>query len=147
MDCSTQGFHVLHYLPEFAQNDSLNDAIQPSHPLPSPFPPAFNLSQHQHLFQWASSLHQVAKILESFQWIFRTDSFRIDWFDILAVQGTLKSLLQYHSLKASTLRHLAFFMVQLSHPYMTTGKSIALKIETLVGKVMSLVFNREVENP
>ena len=51
MDCSTQGFHVLYYLPEFAQNDSLNDAIQPSHPLPSPFPPAFNLSQHQHLFQ------------------------------------------------------------------------------------------------
>ena len=144
MDCSTQGFRVLHYLPELAQNHSLNDAIQPSHPLQSPFPPAFNLSQHQHLFQWASSLHQVAKVLESFQWIFRTDSFRID---ILAVQGTLKSLLQHHSLKTSTLRHSAFFMVQLSHPYMTTGKSIALKIGTLVSKVISLVFNREVENP
>ena len=100
------------------------------HPLPSPFPSAFNLSQHQHLFQWASSLHQVAEVLESFQWIFRTDSFRIDWFDILAVQGTLKSLLQHHSLKGSTLWRSAFFMVQLSHPYITTGKSIALKIET-----------------
>ena len=68
-------------------------------------------------------------------------SFRIDWFDILAVQGTLKSLLQHHNLKASILRHSAFFMVQLSHLYMTTGKTIALTIKTFVGKVMSLLFN------
>ena len=69
-------------------------------------------------------------------------SFRIDWFDLLAVQGTLKSLLQHHSSKASTLRHLAFFfLVQLSHPYMTTGKTRALTIRTFVGKVMSLLFN------
>ena len=68
-------------------------------------------------------------------------SLRIDWFDLLAVQGTLKILLQYHSSKASVLQDSAFFMIQLSHPYMTTGKSIALTIWTLVGKVISLLFN------
>ena len=68
-------------------------------------------------------------------------SFRMDWLDLLAVQGTLKSLLQHHSSKASILRHSAFFIVQLSHPYMTTGKTIALTRRTLVGKVMSLLFN------
>ena len=68
-------------------------------------------------------------------------SFRMDWFDLLAVQQTLKSLLQHHSSKASILRHLAFFMVQLSHPYMTTGKTIALTRQTFVGKVLSLLFN------
>ena len=68
-------------------------------------------------------------------------SFRMDWLDFLAVQGTLKSLLQHHSSKASVLQHTAFFIVQLSHPYMTTGKSIALTIQTFVSKVMSLLFN------
>ena len=68
-------------------------------------------------------------------------SFRIDWFDLLAVQGTLKSLLQHHNLKSSILRHSALFMVRLSHLYMTTGKTIALTIRTSVGKVMSLLFN------
>ena len=68
-------------------------------------------------------------------------SFRMDWLDLLAVQGTLKSLLQHHSSKASILRHSAFFTVQLSHPYMTTGKTIALTRRTLVGKVMSLLLN------
>ena len=68
-------------------------------------------------------------------------SFRIDWFDLLTVQGTLKGLLQHHSSKASIRPHKAFFMVQLSHPYMTTGKTIALTIHTFVGKVMSLLFN------
>uniref|UniRef100_A0AC11DYN2 Uncharacterized protein n=1 Tax=Ovis aries TaxID=9940 RepID=A0AC11DYN2_SHEEP len=71
----------------------------------------------------------------------RTDSFRMDWLDLLAVQGTLKGLYQYHSSKASILWHSAFFMVQLSHPYMTTGETIALTIWTFVGKVMSLLFN------
>ena len=71
----------------------------------------------------------------------RLISFRIDWFDLLAVQGTLRSLLQYHSLKESILQCSAFFMVQLSHPYMTAGKTIALTIWTFVGKVMSLLFN------
>ena len=68
-------------------------------------------------------------------------SFRIDWLDLLAVHGTLKSLLQHHSSKASILWHSAFFIVQLSHPYMTTGKTIALTRRTFVGKVMSLLFN------
>ena len=77
---------------------------------------------------------------QSFQSIFRIVSFRIDWFD-LAVQRTLKSLLQYHSLKALILRHSAFFMVQLSYPYMTTGKTIALTIWTFVCKVVALLFN------
>ena len=89
----------------------------------------------------------MAKVLEiqlqhqSFQRIFRTDFFRIDLFDLLAVQGILKSLLQHHSLKASILRRSAFFTVQLSHPYMTTEKTIALTRQTFVGKVMSLLLN------
>ena len=91
----------------------VGDAIQPSHPLLFPSPPTFNLSQHQGLFQWVSSSHQVVKVLEfqhqSFQWLFRIDFlWEIDWFDLLAVQGTLKSLLQHHSSKASILRHSAF---------------------------------------
>ena len=149
MDCSTPGFPVHHQPPELAQTHvhRFGDAIQPSHPLSSPSPPAFNLSQHQGLFKWVSSSHQVAKVLElqlqhqSFQCIFRTDFLRTDWFDLLAVQGTLKSLLQHHSSKASVLQHSAFFMVQLSHPKMTTGKTIALTRWTFVSKVMSLLFN------
>ena len=87
-----------------------SDAIQLSHPLSSPSPPALNLSQHQGLFKWLSSLHPVAKVLEfqlqhqSFQWTPGLISFRMDWLDLLAVQGTLKSLLQHHSSKASILK-------------------------------------------
>ena len=139
MNCSTPGLPVHHQLLEFTQTHvhQVGDAIQPSHPLSFPFPPAPNPSQHQSLFQLVRSSHQVAKVLE-FQlqhqsWIFigRTDlpgliSFRMDWLDVLAVQETLKSLLQHHSSKASILRCSAFFIVQLSHPYMTTGKTIAL---------------------
>ena len=112
-----------------------------------PSPLAFNLSQHQNLLQWVSSLNQVAKILElqlrhqSFHEYSGLISFRINWFDLLAVQGILKSLLQYHSSKASILKYSAFFIVQLSHPYMTTGKTIALIRQTFVDKVMSLLFN------
>ena len=109
MDCSTAGFLVFHCLPEFAQTHVLwvNDAIQPSHALSSPSPPAFSLSQHPGLFQLVSSSHQVAKVL-SFSFSISPSnensgfvSFRIDWFDLLAVQGTLKSLfsttvLKYH---------------------------------------------------
>ena len=117
------------------------DAIQPSHPLLSPSPPAFNLSQHQGFFQWVGSSHQVAKVLElQFQYSGMI-SFRTDWFDLLAVQGTLKSLLQHHSSKASILRCSAFFMVHCSHPYVATGKAIALTRWTFVSKVMSLLFN------
>ena len=122
----------------------VGDAIQPSHPLSSPFTPAFNLSHHQGLFQWVSSLHPVAKVLElqhqSFQWYSGLISFRNDWFDLLAVQRTLKSLLQHHNSKLSILQHLAFFMIQLSHPYMITGKAIELTSWTFVSKVLSLLF-------
>ena len=103
------GFPVHHQLLELAQIHvhRIDDAIQPS--LSCPSPPAFSLSQHQGLFQWVSSSHQVARVLElqpqhqSFQRILRTDLFRIDWLDLLAVQGTLKSLLQHHSSKALIL--------------------------------------------
>ena len=134
MDCNMTGFPGHHQLPELAQTHvyQVGDAIQPSHPLSSPSPPTLNLSQHQGLFQWVSSSHQVAKVLE-FQLQRQSSneysgliSFRMDWLDLLAVQGTLKSLLQHHSSKASILWHSAFFIVQLSHWYMTTGKTISL---------------------
>ena len=149
MNHSTPGLPVHHQLPESTQTHvhCVSDAIQPSHPLSSPFSPAFNLSQHQGLFIRAHSSHQVAKVLEfqlqhlSFNDYSGLIFFRIDWLDLLAVQGTLKSLLQHHSWKASILWHSAFFTVQLSHPYMTTGKTIALTTRTFVGKVMSLLFN------
>ena len=126
---------VHHQLPEFTQTHVhwVGDAIQPSHPLLSPSPPAFSLSQHQGLFKWVSSSYQVATKYWSFS--FKNSpssehsgliSFRMRWLDLLAVQGTLKSLLQCHSSKASILLHSAFFIVQLSHPYMTTGKTMAL---------------------
>ena len=148
MDCSTQGLPVHHQLLKFTQTHVhwVSDAIQPSYPLSSPSPPALNLSQHQGLFKWVSSPHKVAKVLEfqlqhqSFQWTPGLISFRMDWLDLLAVQGALKSLLQHHSSKASILRHSAFFIVQLLHPYMTTGKTIALTRWTFVGKVISLLW-------
>ena len=122
MDCSTPGFPVHHQLPELTQTHVhwVSDAIQPSHPLSSPSPPAFNLSQHQGLFQWLNSSYQVAKVLElqgrvsispSNEYSGLT-SFRIDWFDLLAVQGTLKSLLQHQSSKASILWHSAYWRYQ-----------------------------------
>ena len=147
MDCSTPGFPVHHQLLQLAQTHvrRVSDAIQSSHPVLSPSPPAFNLSQHQGLFKWVSSL--LAKAW-SFSFSISPSneysgliSYRMDWLDILAVQGTLKSLLQHHSSKASILRCSAFFTVQLSHPYMTTGKTIALTKRTFVGKVMSLLLN------
>ena len=133
MDCSTSGFPVDCQLLELAQTNvhQVGDAIQPSHPLSSLSLPTFNLSQHQGLFQWASSLHQVTKYW-SFSFSISPSneysgliSFRIDRLDLLSVQGTLKSLLQLHSSKASVLQHSAFFMTQLSHLHMTTGKNIA----------------------
>ena len=130
MNRSMPGLSVHHQLPTSTQIHVhwVGDAIQPSHPLSSPSPPALNISQHQSLFKWVSSSHQVAKVLEfqlqhlSFQWTPRLISSRMDWLDLLAVQGTLKSLLKHHSSKASILWCSAFFIVQLSHPYMTTGK-------------------------
>ena len=150
MDYSTAGFAVRHQLPELAQSHAhwLGYAIQPSHSLPFPPPHAFNLSQHQGLFKWVSTQHQVAKVLEfSFSIspsneYSRLISFKFGWLDLLTGQGTLKSLLQHHSSKASILWCSVFFMVPLSHPYMTTRKNIALTRWTLVGKVMSLLFNK-----
>ena len=123
----------------------VGDAIQPSHSLSSPSPPAFDPSSIR-VYSNESILH----IKWPEDWSFSISpsneysgliSFRMDWLDLLAVQGTLKNLLQYHSSKASVLRCSAFFIVQLSHPYMTTGKTIALTRQTFVGKVMSLLFN------
>ena len=109
INCSMPGLPVHHQLPEFTQPRVhwVGDTIQPSHPLSSPSPPALNLSQHQGLFKWVSSLYQVAKVLEFQLNISPSNehpgltSFRTDWLDLLAVQGTLKSLLQHHSSKAS----------------------------------------------
>ena len=130
MNCSTPGLHVHHQLPEFTQTHihQVGDAIQLSHPLSSPSPPAPDPSQHQSLFQRSTLLMRWPKYWSfSFSIIPSKDipgliSFRMDWLDLLAVQGTLKSLLQHHSSKASIRQHSAFFTVQLSHPYMTTGK-------------------------
>ena len=139
MDCSTVSFPVHCQLPEYAWTHVhwVSDAIYPSHSLSSPSPPAFNLSRYQGLFKWVSSSHlkKVSSqgIYQSFSFNISPSneyseliSFRIDWFDFLPAQGTLKSLLQNHSSKASILWHSDFFMVQLSHPYMTTGKTIGL---------------------
>ena len=149
MDCSTPGFPVPHQLPEFIQTHVhwVVDAVQPSHPLSSPSPPAFNPFQHG-----VFSNESVFQITWQKYWSFSFSispsnehsgliSFRMDWFDLLAIWGTLKDPLQHHGSKASILQRSAFFIVQLSHPYMTTGKPIALTRLTFVGKVMSLLFN------
>ena len=150
VDCSMPGFPVLHYLLlGLAQTHVhwVSDAIQQSCPLssPSPLPSIFPSIR---TFPNESTLHIRWPRHWSFSFSISPSnensgliSFRIDWFDFLAVQGTLKSLLQHHSSKASILCHAAFFMVQLSHPYMTTGKTIALTRWTFVGNVMSLLFN------
>ena len=149
MNCSTPGFPVLHYLPEFAQTHVhwVSDAIQPSNLLSPPYPPAFNFSSIR-VFSSESALHirwpkywsfnfSISPSIE-YSWLI---SFRIDWFHILAVQWILMSLFQHHSLKTSILQHSVFFMVQLSHPYVTTGKTIAFTRRTFVSKVISLLFN------
>ena len=143
------GFPVHHQLPEFTQTHDhrVGDAIQPSLPLSSPSPPAPNPSQHQGLSN-ESTLHMRWPKYWSFSFSIGPSkghpgliSFRMDWLDLLTVQGTLKSLLQHHSSKASILQCSAFIIIQLSHPYLTTGKIIALTRWTFVGKVMSLLFN------
>ena len=142
MDCRMPGLSVPHHLPKFAQVHvhCIGDAIQPSHPL-TLSSSALNLSQHWGLFQWVGCSHQVTKIQElpaSVLPISIQGWFPLRLTDFLAVQATLRSLLQHHSLKASVLWHSVFFTVQLSHPYMTTGKTIALTIRAFVGRVMSL---------
>ena len=144
MNCSMPGLPVHHQLPEFTQTyvHRVVDAIKPSHPLSSPSPPAPNLSQHQGLCDESTLLKSWPKYW-SFSFSISPSnehpgliSFRMDWLDLLAVQGTPKSLLQHHSSKASIPCCSAFFTVQLSHPYMTTGETIALTRCTFVGKVM-----------
>ena len=146
MDHSTPGLLVHHQLLGLAQTHvhRVGDAIQPSHPLLSPSPCFFNLSSIR-----VFSNESVLCIRWPKYWSFSNSpfnehsgliSFRMDWMDLLAVQGTLKSLLQHHSPKASILQHSAFHIIQLSHPHMTTGKTIALTRRTFVGKVMSLLL-------
>ena len=139
MNHSTPGLPVHHQLPEFTQTHihRVSDAIQLSHPLLSPSPPAPNPPSIR-VFSNESTLHMRWPKYWSFSFsiipskeIQGLISFRMDWLDLLAVHGTLKSLLQHHSSKASILRHSAFFTVQLLHPYMTTGKTIALTIRNL----------------
>ena len=149
MDYSTPGLPVHHQLPEFTQTHVhwVGDATQPSHPLSSLSPPTFNLSQHQGPIKGVNLCIRGPEY-----WSFRFSIspsneysglffIRMDWLKLLAVQGTLKSLFQHHISKASILQHSAFFIVQLSYPYMTTGKTIPLTKQTFVGKVMSLLFN------
>ena len=148
MNRSTPGLPVHHQLPEFTQNHvhRVSDAIQPPHPLSSPSPPAPNPSQHQSLFN-ESTLRMRWPKYWSFSFIIIPSkehpgliSFRMDWLELLEVQGTLKSLLQHHSSKASIPWCSALFTVQLSHPYMTTGKSIALTRQTFCWQSICLSF-------
>ena len=149
MDCSTPGFPVLHYISEFVQTHVFSESVMLSnhlilwHPLlllPSIFPSIW-------VFPSESALHIRRPKYWSFSFSISPSneysgltSFRIDWFDLLAVQGS-QNLPQHHSSKAPILWCSAFFRAQLSHPYMTAGKTIAFTIQTFVGKVMSLLFN------
>ena len=149
MNRSAPGLPVHHHLPESTQTHvhRVHDAIQLSHPGSSPSPPALN-SPSIRVFSNESTLRMRWPKYWSFSFSIIPSkeipgliSFRMDWLDLLAVPGTLKSLLQHHSSKASILQCSALFTVQLSHPYMTTGKTIALTRWTLVSKVMSLLLN------
>ena len=154
MDCNTPGFPVHPQLLELAQTyvHRVGDAIQPSHPLSSPSPPAFKISQHQGLFQWASSWHQVDKVLGDSTSASVLPMNTQDW-PPLGLTGliSLQSKGLSGVLSNSTVQKHQFFSIQLSlsthlsthlsHPHMTTGKTIALTRQTSVGKVMSLLFN------
>ena len=147
MDCSTPGFPVLHHLPEFAQTHVqwVGDAIQPSHLLSPPLllPSVFRsisvLSNESVLHTRWPKYWSFSFSISHFNEYSGLISFWIDWFDLPAVQGTSKSLLQHHSSNASILWCSAFFMIQLSHPYMTTGQTIGLTRQTFVSKGMSLL--------
>ena len=148
MDCNTPGFPVPHQHPELVQTyvHRVGDAIQSSHPLSLLLPPSIFPSirvfsnESSHHIRWPKYWSFSFSISPSNEYP-GLISFRIDWLDLLAVQGTLKSLLQHHSSKASILWCSAVFIVQLSHLYMITGKTIALTRWTFVDKVMSLLFN------
>ena len=149
MDCSTTGFPVHHQLLELTQIHVhwVHDAIQPSHTLLSPSPPtslfpSIRVFSNESVLciRWPKYWSFSFSIIPSNEYS-ALISFRMDWLDLLAVQGTLKSLILHHNSKASILQCSAFFLVQLSHPYMTIGKTIALTRRTFVGKVMSLLYN------
>ena len=147
MDCSTPGLTVQQQHLEFTQTQThvfwVSDAIQPSHPLSSPPPPdsirVFS-NESALCIRWPKYWSFSFSISPSNE-LPGLISSRVDWLDLLTVQGTLKSLLQHRSSKASILRQLVLFIVQLSHPYMTTGKTTALTRRTFVCKVMSLLSN------
>ena len=149
MNCSMPGLPVHHQLPEFAQTHvhQVSDAIQPSHPLsspspPAPIPPSIRVFSNESalLMRWPKYWSFSFSIIPSKEYP-GLSSFRMDWLDLLVVQGTLRSILQHHSSKASILWCSAFFTVQLSHPYMTTGKmSRCFKIKYLFGYTYSLVL-------
>ena len=149
MNRSTPGLPIHHQLLEFIQTHvhQFGDAIQPSHPLSSPSPlhpnpPSIRVFSNESTFRmrrpkyWSFNF-SISPSNEHPGLI----SFRMNWLDLLAVQGTLKSLLQHHTSKASSIQLSSFFTVLLSHPYMTTGKTIGLTRWTFVGQVMSLLFN------
>ena len=146
MNRSTPGLPVHHQLPEFTQTrvHRVDDVILPSDPLGALLlmpliPPSNRVFSNESALRmrWPKYWSFSFSIIPSPGLI----SFRMDWLDLLAVQGTFKCLLQHHSSKAAILHQSAFFVVQLSHPYMTTGKTIALSRRTFVGKVMSLLLN------
>ena len=149
MNRSTPGLPVHHHLPELTQTQSIESVMPSSHLilcrpllLLPPIPHSIRVFSNESTLRmrWPKFWSFSISIIPSKEHP-GLISFRIDWLDLLAVQGILKSLLQHHSSKASVLRHSAFFTVQLSYPYMTTGKTIALTRWTFVGKVMSLLFN------
>ena len=149
-DPSMPGLPAHHQLLEFTQTHVhwVGDAIQPSHPLLSPSPPAFNLSQHQGLFKWVSSSNQVTKywrfsfnINQSFQWILRTDLYDGLVRSPCSPRDSQESSLTPQFKSINFFWRSAFFIVQISHPHMTTGKTIALTRQNFIGKVMSLLFN------
>ena len=149
MNRSTPGLPVHHQLLEFTKTciHRVSDAIQPSHPQSFPSPPAPNPSQHQSLFQWVNSSHEVDKILEfqiqhhSLQRNPRADLLQNGLVGSPFSPRDSQESFKHHSSKASILQRSAFFTVQLWHPFMTTGKTIAFTRQTLVGKVMSLLLN------
>ena len=147
MNCNTPGLPVLHYLPSFLKLLSVESMMPSSHLILShPFLPLPSIPPSIRVFSSESTLCMRRPKYWSFSISPSNEhpgliSFRMDWLDLLVVQGILKSLLQHHSSKASILRCSAFFIVQLSHPYMTTGKTVALTRRTFVGKVMFLLFH------
>ena len=149
MNCSTQGFPVLQYLQSLLKPIS-TESVMPSnhlilcHPLlllPSSFPSIRVFSSELTLLIWWPEYRSFSFSISPSNEYSGLISFRMEWLGLLAIQGTLKSLLQHHRSKASIFRSSDFFIVQLSHPYMTTGKTIALNRRTFVGKLMSLLFN------